>query len=238
MTNSIKPENIVFLDIETVPQEERFENLDSNKKELWTLKAERLRSELSAEELYPRAGIYAEFGRIISISCGALFEYKGGFSLELKSFYHKNEKHLLSSFIEYLNTKGSQIHLCAHNGKEFDFPYLCRRMIINNLKLPKCLDISGKKPWEVKHLDTMEMWKFGDWKSYTSLDLLAQSLELESPKNELDGSKVYEEYYANHGLNRIVEYCERDVSTLVQVYLKLSQMEKAIFIEKSEHKRA
>ena len=145
-------------------------------------------------------------------------------SLRIKSFASDDETELLSSFKSLLEKKFDQnkLMLCAHNGLEFDFPYLCRRMIKNGIKLPLCLDIAGKKPWEVNHIDTMELWKFGDRKSYTSLDLLAAIFDIESSKDDIDGSMVNEVYYENKQLERIAHYCMQDVLVTAQLFLKLN----------------
>ena len=176
------------------------------------------------ETLYPRAGIYAEFGKIICISCGVLQVAEGQKKIILKSFYGDDEKLLLHQFSEMLNkwSAGEQKFLCAHNGKEFDFPYLCRRMIINNLPIPTLLNIAGKKPWEVSHLDTLELWKFGDFKSFTSLNLLAYTLGVPTPKDDIDGSMVWAVYWKEKNLERIVTYCQKDVVTVAQIYLRMN----------------
>lgn len=225
--------NILFLDIETVSQYETYNHLPDEWKELWNEKARKreirdLETD-TAESVYPRASIYAEFGRVICISCGCIQGEGEDRKLILRSFYNDDEKQLLEDFAESIRkwekTKMGQIdpskHLCAHNGKEFDFPYLCRRMIINSVALPESLKISGKKPWELKHfIDTMEMWKFGDSKSYTTLKLLAAALGIPSPKDDIDGSMVYSVYYQEKNIERIVEYCQKDVLTLAQVLLR------------------
>ncbi|MCC7051054.1 MAG: 3'-5' exonuclease [Bacteroidia bacterium] len=219
-------QNILFLDIETVPQTPDFAYLDDSWKKLWELKSNSLRKadEDTPETLYQRAGIYAEFGKIICISCG-FFRYEGGeIKFRVKSFYGDDEKILLQEFSELLNNyfnKPDSI-LCAHNGKEFDFPFLCRRLIINYLPIPEILNIAGKKPWEVKHLDTMELWKFGDYKSYTTLNLLAHTLNVPTPKDDIDGSMVRDVYYTENNLQRIAVYCQKDVITTAQIILRYS----------------
>jgi predicted PolB exonuclease-like 3'-5' exonuclease len=177
----------------------------------------------TADSLYPRAGIYAEFGKIICISVGYLVPDGTALHLRKKSFFGDDERVLLEEFAELLNKHFSKAdsRLCAHNGKEFDFPWLSRRMIINNIPLPAILDTAGRKPWEVNHLDTMEMWKFGDYKSYTPLNLLTYILGIPSPKDDIDGSQVYSVYYHLRDLPRIVQYCEKDVEALVKVFLRL-----------------
>lgn len=218
--------NILFLDIETVPQFSDYNKLPEDWKQLWDTKSSSLvkyHEGQTNETLYPRAGIYAEFGKIVCISCGVLQGNDGQRKIILKSFYGDDEKLLLQQFIEMLNkwATGEPKFLCAHNGKEFDFPYLCRRMIINRLTIPGILNISGKKPWEVNHFDTLELWKFGDFKSYTSLNLLAHTLGIQTPKDDIDGSMVWEVYWKEKNLERIVTYCQKDVVTVAQVLLRM-----------------
>jgi len=219
--------NILFLDIETVPQHENHQNLPDAWKTLWELKATYLlrnRENETAETIYSRAGIYAEFGKIICISCGVLQENGSARKLVLKSFYGDDEKILLLEFSEMLNRwcANETRSLCAHNGKEFDFPYLCRRMVVNHVPIPPVLQLSGKKPWEVNHLDTLELWKFGDFKSYTSLNLLAYTLGIPTPKDDIDGSMVHEVYWKDKNMTRIVNYCQKDVVTVAQIFLRMN----------------
>jgi 3'-5' exonuclease len=221
--------NILFLDIETVPQYADYNSLPKDWKELWDTKATTLlkyHEEETKETIYHRAGIYAEFGKIICISCGFIFGTGSDKKIILKSFHGENESVLLVEFCEMLNKWASsndeQKFLCAHNGKEFDFPYLCRRLIINNLPIPTILNTSGKKPWEVCHLDTLELWKFGDFKSFTSLNLLAHTLGIPTPKDDIDGSKVWSVYWNDRDIQRIVNYCQKDVITVAQIFLKLN----------------
>lgn len=221
--------NILFLDIETVSGKSSYEELSPRFQSLWKKKAQFFREAESqtAEELYNRAGIYAEFGRIVTIAVGYFITNENeSLSLRVKAFSGHNEKSLLLEFKnlleEHFNSK--KIRLCAHNGKEFDFPYIGRRMVVNEIPVPDTLNLSGKKPWEVPHLDTMELWKFGDYKHFTSLDLLAGLFGIESSKDDIDGSQVNEVYYKENGLDRITEYCKRDVMVLAQVYLRMNQM--------------
>ena len=175
------------------------------------------------DQMYKSAGIYAEFGKIVCISCG----FNNGIEFRIKSFYGDDEKILLEEFAELLNKhySGSRFLLCAHNGKEFDFPYIARRMIIHGISLPSKLSLFGKKHWEIPHIDTMELWRFGDFKHYTSLKLLAHVLGVPSPKEDIDGSMVRDVYYEENDLERIVKYCERDVVTVAQVFLRLRNEE-------------
>lgn len=215
----------MILDIETVPQYSTYAEMPERWQQLWTKKARNIGTDdQSAEELYERAGIYAEFGKVICISVGILTPKGARWGYRIKSFYGHDEKKVLMEFCELLNSGFSspQKILCGHNGKEFDFPYLSRRMLINGLKLPYLLDTSGKKPWEVNHLDTMQLWKFGDFKSYTSLDLLAAVFDIPTPKNDIDGSMVRSVYYEDKDLERIRVYCEKDIITLANVLLRLT----------------
>ncbi len=218
--------NILFLDIETVSQQPSFNDLPDSWKLLWTKKAEVLLRNKEAEtpeSIYARAAIYAEFGRIICISCGVIQENGTERKLILKSFCCDEEKELLEQFTSMMNkwSVGSGKYLCAHNGREFDFPYLCRRMTVHGIEIPGLLHLAGKKPWEVNHLDTMELWKFGDFKSYTSLNLLAHTLGVPTPKDDIDGSMVGDVFWKEKNLARIVTYCQKDVITVAQVYLRL-----------------
>ncbi|MBS3914508.1 MAG: 3'-5' exonuclease [Bacteroidetes bacterium] len=215
--------NIVFLDIETVSQQQEYEVLENDWKLLWDKKAKALaKNEESAEEVYERAGIYAEFGKIICIGVGVLREFGDGYKLRVKTFSGDDEKILLKEFADMLNGHyhGHQFLLCAHNGKEFDFPYLSRRMLVHGIVLPQLLDNAGKKPWEVPHLDTMELWKFGDYKNFTSLNLLAKIFDIPTPKDDIDGSQVGSVYWQDHDLERIALYCSKDVITLTRLFLK------------------
>ncbi|MFN4761926.1 3'-5' exonuclease [Gillisia sp. Q332] len=227
MIHKLNLEHILFLDIETVPEEKTFSSLTEERKKLWEDKSKYQRKEeFTAEEFYDRAGIWAEFGKIICISVG-FFKFKNDLrSFRITTFQGEEEK-LLRDFSLLLESHFQKPHhlLCAHNGKEFDFPYIARRLIIHNLPLPGKLDLFGKKPWEVPHLDTLELWKFGDYKHYTSLKLLTNVLGIPSPKQDIDGSEVRDVYYIDRQLGRIVSYCERDVLAIAQVVLKMRQEE-------------
>jgi uncharacterized protein YprB with RNaseH-like and TPR domain len=217
--------NILFLDIETVSQFETYEHLPAEWKEMWDIKAQfllRNKESETSETVYERAGIYAEFGKIICISCGCLQGNGDDKKLVIKSYCNDDEKKLLVEFADMLQkwSGDADKYLCAHNGKEFDYPYICRRMIINGIEIPEALKIAGRKPWEVRHLDTLEFWKFGDYKNYTSLKLLAKVLGVPSPKDDIDGSQVNGVYWKEKDLDRIVIYCQKDVVTLTQVLLR------------------
>lgn len=223
MLDYIDIEKVLFLDIETVPEVYNYADLDEMKRKLWDIKSKyKQRDELTAEDVYEKAGIFAEFGKIICISAGFVKKEKKGKQLRLKSFCGHQEKEILTEFSDLLNKyyHTGQHLLCAHNGKEFDFPYLARRMLINGLPLPDVLDIAGKKPWEINHLDTMELWKFGDYKHYTSLDLLTHVFDIPSPKNDITGADVRKVYWEENDLDRIAEYCEKDVLATTQLFLR------------------
>ena len=224
MLSKLNLEHIVFLDIETVPEVQNFTDLSADKQELWTQKSQYQRKdEFTAEEFYPRAGIWAEFGKIICISVGYFASSEDARAFRITTF-SGDEISILKQFKTLLEThfNHSKHLLCAHNGKEFDFPYIARRMIIHQIELPLKLNLFGKKPWEVRHLDTMELWKFGDYKHYTSLQLLASILGIPSPKDDIDGSDVARVYYKEKNMSKIVNYCEKDTITLAQLLLRFN----------------
>lgn len=216
MLESLKLEDVLFLDIETVPVTYNYCDLSDRMRSLWDARCRG--KEESPESLYRKAGIYAEFAKVVCISVGFLKE--GIF--RLKSFYGDDEKLLLQQFAwlldKHYNRNNHQ--LCAHNGKEFDFPFIGRRMLVNGVRLPDKLNIAGKKPWEVNLLDTMELWKFGDYKSFTSLSLLAEIFAIPTPKDDINGSDVARVYWEERDLQRIATYCQKDVLTVAQVILK------------------
>lgn len=223
MIQRLALENILFLDIETVPQEESFDNLIKEDQELYALKTQyQRREDYTPAEFYDRAGIWAEFGKIICISVGFFTRSDTNRQFRTTS-YTGTEFKILNEFSKMLEEHFSRNEhlLCGHNAKEFDFPYIARRMIIHGMELPAKLNLFGKKPWEIPHLDTMELWKFGDYKHYTSLKLLTRILGIESPKDDIDGSQVRNVFYIEKDIKRIANYCERDVVAVAQVLLRL-----------------
>lgn len=221
-------ENLLFLDIETACIVEDYYELSPRMQQLWDKKARRYMQpddDKSTEEIFwEKAGIHAEFGKVVCISCGYLrFDAEGKPSIRMKSYAGDDEVKILKEFGEDLNTFTGKTgrKLCAHNGKEFDFPYLGRRYIINRLPIPYSLRVQGKKPWETVFVDTMELWKFGDYKSYTSLDLLSAILDIPSSKDDIDGSQVSETYWRKRDVERIKIYCEKDVKVTAQVLLRM-----------------
>ena len=224
MLQKLNLENLLFLDIETVPETEHYSTLSEEKKLLWKQKTKYQRKEeYSPEAFYDRAGIWAEFGKIVCISVGYFAFVNSEREFRVTSFYGE-EPALLLEFKTLIETHFSKPKhlLCAHNGKEFDFPYLCRRILANAIEMPEVLDLAGKKPWDIQHLDTMQLWKFGDFKSYTSLDLLAAVFDLPTPKDDLDGSMINDAYYQQNDLERIKKYCEKDVVTLASIFLRMN----------------
>lgn len=225
MLDQLPVEEVLFLDIETVPLVSGYEALTPEWQKLWDDKMKNQVSENSSSaELYPRAGIYAEFGRIIVISAGYLHQKKGEWYYRVKSFADPDEKKLLSDFCQALERfeKAGKKRLCAHNGQEFDFPWIARRLLVHQLELPKVLDIAGAKPWEVKELllDTLQLWKFGDFKHYTSLALLCALFGIPTPKDDIDGSQVAHVYYVEKDLDRIIRYCEKDTLAVANLLLR------------------
>lgn len=224
MIDRLQLEHILFLDIETVPEYSSFDDLDETEKSLYAAKTKYLRKdEHTPEAYYERAGIWAEFGKIVCISVGYFNTSTDGKRFRTTSFYGDDETKLLQEFKNVLETHFNKREhlLCAHNGKEFDFPYIARRMIINGVALPQKLNLFGKKPWEIPHIDTLDLWKFGDYKHYTSLKLLTKILDIPSPKDDIDGSQVRQVYYEEQDIDRIVVYCEKDTVAVAQILLRL-----------------
>ena len=217
MLDNIKLTDVLFLDVETAPVVYKYADLDKTMKQMWDAKF-RFQKEETPENGYKKAGVFAEFAKIICISVGVLSDE----TFRVKSYYGDDEKIILKDFATLLNKhyNAKNKMLCAHNGKEFDFPFICRRMLLNGVKLPKALNIAGKRPWEINHLDTMELWKFGDYKSYTSLNLLAAIFNIPTPKDDIDGSDVARVYWEEKNLKRIVTYCQKDVLTVAQLLLR------------------
>jgi len=230
---------VLFLDIETVSEQPNYDGLDDNFKKLWKLKCrgilkkydEPITEEEAAEAYMDKAGIYAEFGKIVCISVGFLVKGsdKKEWNIRLKSFEDRDEKKLLikfSNLVEQYYDNPNKSYFCGHNIREFDMPYLCRRMLINQLALPNSLQIAGKKPWETKHfLDTLELWKFGDYKNYTSLNLLAACFGFPTPKDDIDGSQVGRVFWEEDDLERIAVYCEKDVLAVIHLLMKYKRMD-------------
>lgn len=222
--------NILFLDIETVSQKPDFQFVDERLKSHWLRKASFLKNEenLSDDEFYfDRAGIYSEFGKVLCISFGGIiFNEENEMTLRVKTIGGDDEVDVLLQFKKILekHKAGNNLMLCAHNGREFDFPYICRRMLVNGISLPSVLQFAGKKPWEINHIDTLDLWKFGDYKHYTSLDLLATIFDIPSSKSGIDGSQVNEVYHREKDLDKILKYCSQDVIVLAQLYMKLNNL--------------
>ena len=223
MLEQIKTKNVLFLDIETVPIKENFKDLSAPFQKLWQEKTVwQRKDDVSPSDFYKlKAGVMAEFAKIICISVGYLFLEKGENHFRIKSFYGDDEKKIISDFNSLLNSEFSKKkhQLCAHNGKEFDFPFIAKRTLINRLKIPNILDIADKKPWDINHLDTMELWRFGDYKNYTSIKLLAALFDIPTPKDDIDGSQVAGVYYQKKDFERIKIYCQKDTLTVAQILL-------------------
>ena len=225
MLHNLNIEEVLFLDIETVPIAPEYTELTENWKKLWSHKMQfKIESGETAEELYERAGIYAEFGKIVCISAGYVTQKDGEYFFRVKSFYDDDEKKLIQNFFNAWDkfSRAGKRRLCGHNGQEFDFPYIARRALVHNLKLPKIFDIAGAKPWEVKDMliDTLQLWKFGDYKHYTSLPLLCELFDIPTPKDDIDGSQVAQIYWEENDLDRIVIYCEKDTLAVANLLLR------------------
>jgi len=225
MLEKLLPEHVLFVDIETVPQYENLESAPENLQKLWAKKALLIGKEgETADTLYNRAGIYAEFGKIVCISAGKIYRKGKERAYRVKSYCGDDEKTILQEFSVMLTGfMANPTHkLCAHNGQEFDFPFIARRMLINGLNLPPILDIAGAKPWEIRDimLDTLQLWKFGDYKHYTSLELLCAIFNIPTPKDDIDGSQVADIYYKTFDIQRIARYCEKDTFAIAQLVLR------------------
>jgi len=224
MMHELKLGNVLFLDIETVPFVESFEELNEQQKKLWDARSVYLRKEgKEASEVWTNAGLFAEFGKIVCISAGIFSRLTEPRRFRIKSFYGNDEVKIIRDFSGLIRKfrKGSELRLCAHNGKEFDFPFLARRIVILGEKLPEELNIAGKKPWELNFIDTLELWRFGEHRNYTSLALLTEVLGISNPKDDLDGSQVAGVFYREKDPERIARYCEKDVLAVAQVLLRL-----------------
>lgn len=229
MYSSVNIERILFVDIETVPQSAGYDCLSNDMRRLWDKKAANIvRYDSSVDSsspahLYGRAGIYAEFGKVVCVSAAFIRDGK----LYVKSYTSHIEGEVLSAFAalvdKYFGT--AECRLCGHNLKEFDLPYLCRRMIVNGVTIPKVMNLMGRKSWDNPHIDTLDMWKFGDYKHYTSLELLATTMGIPSPKDDIDGSEVAAVYWNDKDLARIATYCEKDTITVAQLFLKMTGQE-------------
>ncbi len=225
MLEKIPLKNILFLDIETVPQVADFSELPMNMQSLWVKKAARIspNEEKTPNELFfERSGIYSEFGKIVCISAGFFAGDEDDLSFRCKAFYSDDEAQLMGEFAALLQSRYAEPdkYLCGHNAREFDFPYIARRMLINQIPLPDILNLPGRKPWEVTLLDTMDLWKFGDYKNYTSLALLAAVFNIPTPKDDIQGEDVARVYWQEQDLKRIAIYCNKDVVTTARLYLK------------------
>lgn len=228
MLPHIHIEQLLFIDIETVSGVYAFSDLSESTQSLWSKKTRFLqeRDGLSAEDLYEKAAIYAEFGKVVCISTAFEYQSAGEAKLRVKSFADTDEKKVLLEFAEMLNShfSGNDKFLCGHNVKEFDAPYLARRMVIHGIELPLMLNTPGKKPWEVNHVDTMELWKFGDYKHYTSLNLLANIFGIPTPKDDISGADVGRVYWEEKDLDRIKTYCEKDTVTVAHLMHKFKNL--------------
>ncbi len=240
--NQIALENLFLIDIETVSEKEHFHLLDDEWKQLWLEKVSRhLPAGTTADDFYPmRAAILAEFAKVACISFGYFKKVNNEWQLRIKSLCSENEPQLLNDFVDTLKkmyTNNSKWIFCGHNIKEFDIPFLCRRMLINNIGIPSFLDFQNMKPWETPVLDTLHLWRFGDYKHYTSLKLLAAVLGVPSPKDDIDGSQVGNVYWKEKDLKRISIYCEKDVATAGNVILRfkgspLLKEEQILFVDR------
>ena len=227
---NIRLEHMLLIDIETVSEHPTFNELNDDWKQLWEEKVQRqLPEHVTAEEFYPqRAAVMAEFSKVVCISVGYFKREGKAIHLRVKSFYGDDEKILLQDFIaalQKMETNNNKWSFTGHNIKEFDIPFICRRLLINGLSIPPFLDFQNMKPWETNMIDTFQYWRFGDYKHYTSLKLLAAALNVPSPKDDIDGSMVGDVYWKEKNLERIVIYCQKDVVTTANIVLRFKNLE-------------
>lgn len=237
MIDTLSLTKILFLDVETVSGVQNLSELSEEMQYLWSIKAAQIMrkpiEEFEADEcstVYKdKAAIYAEFGKIVCISVGLIVNENEQRKIRLKSFAGYDEAQLLTEFAELMNQyfyDAKSHYICGHNLREFDVPYICRRMVIHDVQLPALLQLHGKKPWETKYLlDTMDLWKFGDYKHYSSLKLLTGIFNIPSPKDDIDGSQVGKVFYEDKDLDRIAIYCEKDVVAVIQILMKFKRMD-------------
>ena len=232
---NIRLENLLLIDIETVSEHPVFNGMNEEWQSLWKEKVQRsLPEDVSAAEFYPqRAGVMAEFAKVICISIGYFRKDGNTQQLRLKSFYGDDEKILLQDFtaaLHKMDSNNNKWNFTGHNIKEFDIPFICRRLLINGLPVPPFLDFQNMKPWETNMVDTFQYWRFGDYKHYTSLKLLAAALKVPSSKDDIDGSMVGDVYWSQtpgekeKNLDRIVTYCQKDVVTTGNIILRFKNM--------------
>jgi hypothetical protein len=230
----IRPEDLIIIDIETASSSSSFEGLSEEWKMLWADKVKHTLPEgIEAPEFYPlRAGVMAEFAKVVCISM-AYFNKEQNLRMRVKSFYGHDEKKILQEFVNTINkieSHNSKWCFAGHNIKEFDIPFICRRLLINNLPIPRYLDFQNMKPWETNIVDTFQYWRFGDYKNFTSLKLLAAAMGIPSPKDDIDGSMVGELYWngtdaeRTAALKRIAVYCQKDVITTGNIFLRFKNM--------------
>lgn len=223
--------NILYIDIETCSLYSDFYKLSDREKMLWAAKCKTfIKSYDDFEgqktvltELYKsKAGIYAEFAKVLCISVAFISTENNEEKLIIFSFCNSNESLVLQSFAYFLTQHPELKYFCGHNIREFDIPFLARRYSIAGIPIPYMINLRGKKPWEIKHLlDTMELWKFGDYKNYTSLQLLAAIFNLDDPKQNISGADVHDVFWGEKDLDRIKIYCEQDVKTVFQLYNRM-----------------
>jgi DNA polymerase elongation subunit (family B) len=226
MLAHINPNSLLFIDIETVPEYSSFDQLSATKQELWIAKHNQLKLEaIPPNNTYlEKAGVYAEFSKIICISIGILYNKSlTQKKIRIKTFSGHNENQLLTEFTELIKLKFNdpeQYHFCGHNIKEFDIPFISRRLLINKIQLPEAFDNSGKRPWQMHDVDTMQLWRFGDYKNYTSLKLMAEILDIPTPKDQIEGKDVCKVYWQENDLAKIIDYCQKDVITVIRLLLR------------------
>ena len=224
---------LLFVDIETVGVDEDLDSLHHTNPKLskvweetgWDYFKRKYSedSELSSNQMFvKRAALLPEFGKIVCISVG--FIVPSG-ETKLDSFYG-DEKNILISTSELLNRVDKLgFVICGHNVKNFDLPYIAKRMLINNIPVPKILPNYTIKPWESRVLDTKEVWGFNSFGGLSSLNLVCTSLGLETSKEgEVNGSNMHKYYYDSNNIEKIKNYCEEDVKCTINLVKKLKKL--------------
>lgn len=223
--------NLLYFDVETAGKYESYEDLalqNPRLAKLWEKRAKYFRAntlgmeEMGDSEIYSqKSGLEPEFGRVVCVSFGVW----DGENHRLTSFYGDNEQEILEKTAKiFSNAVSKGMKICGHNIKMFDVPFLGKKMIFSGIDVPQNLLLWDKKPWEVPILDTAEFFSFGSWShKFLGLDLLACSLGIESPKEDIDGSQVHNTFWGEKNYERIMEYCEKDVLTVMDVLKKVSR---------------
>jgi 3'-5' exonuclease len=226
---------ILFLDIETVGGCKNYQSCKKDNPKIakqflkyidWFQKRFPEDSSLTVDEIFlRRASLVPEFSKIICVSAAFVTDKD---EVKIQSFFGDDERQLLKDCQKLLDRCGKlDFYLCGHNLKNFDIPMLAKRMIINGIMPPSILPSYDTKPWEIKAIDTKEIWQYGAYTSIGSLDLLCSTMDIPTPKNgEVSGDNVHKSYWEDNKLKEIEDYCQKDVLVLIDIIKKLKNLEK------------